>query len=227
MEIKNTTFGILSVAAATTLALAACTPDEENGDTADDQNNEVQEDTNGADDTAEFEDDAADDAETDAADEPTEEETDDAAAEDDAAADDADQAGGEGAAYEAAEAVAEEYPEAVISQFEVESDEIEVDIFDLEGDVEVELRLDPETYEITSEEEDELDSDDRQKAEAVEIDFIEALQTAEQEGGAEPEDADLDDENGTVVWEIQLVDGTDVYIDVATGDVVESTDDDD
>ncbi|WP_258935003.1 PepSY domain-containing protein [Nesterenkonia pannonica] len=82
--------------------------------------------------------------------------------------------------------------------------------------------MDPETYEVTNEEQDDLDSDDLQKAEAVEIDFVDALRTAEDEGGAEPEDAELDDHNDTIVWEIELVDGTEVYVDVTSGDVVET-----
>ena len=112
----------------------------------------------------------------------------------------------------------EEYPGGVITEFEDEGGYIEVFVYD--GSTEWELEVDSETFEIIDTEDDGIDSDDEAEAQAVEIDIAEALQTAEAESGGEPKDAELDTEDGTVVWEFEMTNDVEVYVDVSNGEVV-------
>ncbi len=120
--------------------------------------------------------------------------------------------------YDAVGAVLEEYPEGVIT--ELDTDDSYYEIFVYDGETEWELEVDRESFEIIDTEDDGIDDDDREKAEAVEIDIIEALTTAAEEGGAEVEQAELDTEDGAVVWEIELTNGSEVYVNVSSGEVV-------
>lgn len=126
--------------------------------------------------------------------------------------------------YEALDAVIEEYPDAVVLDFETESSYYEFTIF--EDGSEWELDVDRDNYEISNTRESNIDSDDQRNAEAVEIELTEALRTASEEGDGAPEQADLDDDNGTVTWEIELDNGQEVYVDATTGDVVTGGGDD-
>ncbi|MDR5711634.1 PepSY domain-containing protein [Nesterenkonia flava] len=222
---KRTAPALLSVTAAAALALSACAPenttDQDQNDQANDTDaqTETGTDTTPTDDAAEDTPGAADetpaDDQTDEAttDEPTDEATDDAT--------DDPQAGGEHHVYQAIEAALEEYPDGVITEFQDNTDDDGyVEIFVYDGETEWELEVDSESFQIIDTEDDGIDDDDREKAEAVEIEIAEAIQTAEDEAGAEPYQGELDTEDGTVVWEIELTNGTEVYVDVATGDVV-------
>ena len=219
--LHRSSFGILSATAAAALAFTACAPEEELP-TDDDQaqtENQTEEQTEEQTEAspspdAEENDDAADDEtpDDDAAD--GVEETDD----DDA---DAGTEGEEHVVYQAIQAALEEYPDGVITKFEDESDDdgyVELSVYD--GTTEWELEVDAESFEITKTEDDGIDGDDEQKAQAVEIDIAEALQTAEQESGGQPHEGELDTEDGVVVWELEMDNDVEVYVDVATGDVV-------
>lgn len=197
--------------AAAALALSACAPEDDSPTTED---------------TAQVEDSPAPETEettteTDETDSP--EDTDDAAEEtEDADAEDtgADTAG-EHPVYQAIDAALAEYPDGVVTEFEDNTDEdgyVEVFIYD--GSTEWELEVDSETFEIIDTEDDGIDADDEQEAQAVEIDIAEALRTAEEESGGSPKDGELDTESGAVVWEFEMDNDVEVYVDAATGEVV-------
>ncbi|MGO1193457.1 MAG: PepSY domain-containing protein [Nesterenkonia sp.] len=216
---------LLSVAAVAALGLSACSPDdtEDGGQAEDVQTQETSEETSEetdqttaeATETVTEESTASEDAAT----------TDDTAGDDTATADVTSTAdagsGGDHPVYQAVEAALAEYDGGVITQFEDNTDDdgyVEVYVYD--GETEQELEVDSESFEIINTEEDDIDGDDREEAEAVEIEISEAIQTAESEGGAEPTDGELDTEDGTVVWQIELDNDTEVYVDVTNGDVV-------
>ncbi|WP_191089997.1 PepSY domain-containing protein [Nesterenkonia ebinurensis] len=213
--LRRSTFGILSVTAAAALALAACAPDEELPNDGEEITPGQEEDSPEAEQT----DDAADET----AEEPAEDTTDDQTAEDEPTEEDAEQpeAGGDHQVYQAIETVLAEYPDGVITEFEdntAEDGYVEVFVYD--GTTEWELEVDSETFDIIDTEDDGIDDDDEQMAQAVEIEIAEALQTAEAESGGEPKDGELDTEDGTVVWEFEMTNDVEVYVDVATGEVV-------
>ena len=168
-------------------------------------------------DDAQETDDAAEDTETqDAETEGAEEEpTEDAGAD----------AAGDHPVYQAIETVLNEYPDGVITEFEDNTDDggyVEVFVYD--GSTEWELEVDSETFDIIDTEDDGIDADDEEEAQAVEIDIADALQTAEEESGGQPHEGELDTEDGTVVWEFEMDNDVEVYVDVATGDVVKVDD---
>jgi len=193
---------LVSVAAISALALSACASEDMDDDDDDAQPTATVTET----------------VEATPSEEPTEESTatDDAAPTEDAT--DSPEAGGDEEIYQAVDAVTEEYPDATVLDMDTEGNYYEFTIY--EGDSEWELDLDRESMEITNTQQDDIDSDDQRNAEAVEIEFADALRTASEEGDGTPEQADLDDENGAVTWEIELNNGMEVYVDVATGEVV-------
>jgi uncharacterized membrane protein YkoI len=189
--LSRSTFGVLSVTSAAALALSACAPEEDFP--ADDDAGQTEESPS-----------------------PDSEENDDAQD-----AEDTDDTDDDHPVYQAIEAVLDEYPGGVITEFEETSDDdghVEVRVYD--GTTEWELEVDSESFEITNTEDDGIDGDDEEKAQGVEIDITEALQTAEEESGGQPHKGELDTEDGTVVWEFEMGNDVDVYVDVATGDVV-------
>lgn len=197
---------MVSAAAAASLVLASCAPDDDDDDAT--EPNEAETVTVTAEPTEDATDDTTDDA-TGA------ESTDEAEATETA---EATEASGDHAVFTALEAVQAEYPDATIIDFEYEGGSVDVHI--IEGDTEWELTVDPDTEDITSTDEESADSDDLQKVEDASVDIIDALRTAVDETGADPDEGSLDTESGTVVWEFEMSDGTDIYIDAATGDVV-------
>ncbi|MGJ9372268.1 PepSY domain-containing protein [Nesterenkonia sp. CF4.4] len=209
----NNSSALLSVAAISALALSSCASDELDSEDDDAQPTATVTETVEAEPT--------DPAATEA--EPTEGSTD---SPEDEASETADPATDDSAAadgdplYQAVDAVEQEYPDSVVLDLETEGSYYEFTILD--GGAEWELDVDRESFEIMNTQEDDIDSDDQRNAEAVQVEFTEALRTAAEEGGGTPEQADLDDENGTVTWEIELDNGTEVYVDVATGEVVDS-----
>lgn len=209
-DLSSNPLGILSVTAAAALALAACAPNDTE-QTTDDGAAEVQ------DSPTPEESPTAEESPTDAAteDTATDEATDDAAT----------GATGDHPVYQAIDAALAEYPDGVVTEFEDNTDDDGyVEVFVYDGQTEWELEIDSQSFEIIDSEDDGIDGDDRDEAEAVEIEIAEAIQTAESEGGAEPYQGELDTEDGTVVWEIELTNGTEIYVDVATGDVVRTSD---
>lgn len=190
------TAAALSVTAVAALALSACGPDDElNGEDAPE---DVTVDPDDEQDQSDEQEDSQDGAEAQDA-------QDGASSEDEAL-------------YEAVAAVLEEYPDGVFTEFDDEGDYYEFFIYD--GETEWELEVDAESFEIIDVEDDGIDDDDRQEAEAVEVEFEDALRTAAEEGDAVPTDAELDTEDGAVIYEIELANDTEVYLDVASGEVV-------
>lgn len=193
-------FALLSAAAAGTLALTACGPDDtddgsepgspvtvgtENDSQTDDQDDDAQQDAP--------EQDATEGEDGESPDEPL---------------------------FQAIDAALAEHPDGVVTELDTDDDYYEIFVYD--GQTEWELEVDRESFELIDTEDDGIDSDDQEKAEAVEIDIVEALTTASEEGGAEVEQAELDTEDGTVVWEIELSNDVEVYVDVVTGEVVKT-----
>lgn len=203
---RRSAITLVSAAAAASLVLASCAPDDDDDDAT--EPNEAETVTVTAEPTEDATDDTTDDA-TGA------ESTDEAEATETA---EATEASGDHAVFTALEAVQAEYPDATIIDFEYEGGSVDVHI--IEGDTEWELTVDPDTEDITSTDEESADSDDLQKVEDASVDIIDALRTAVDETGADPDEGSLDTESGTVVWEFEMSDGTDIYIDAATGDVV-------
>ncbi len=199
----NNSSTLLSVAAISALALSACASEDMDSEEDEAQPTATVTETVEAESSETPEGDSTEEASTDA--EPTEEPSESSDAE------------GDDGIYQAVEAVMEEYPDAVILDMDTEGNAYEFTIF--EAGSEWELDVDRETFEISNTQEDDIDTDDQANAEAVEIDFAEALRTAAEEGGGAPEQADLDQENGAVTWEIELDNGSEVHVDVASGDV--------
>lgn len=209
-QTKASTTVLLSVAAAGVLALSACGPDDAlDTEGSGEPDSPVTVGTEDQEETAET---GQDESPAQDGGEPGAE---DSAAED-SAAEGADRL--EEPLYDAVGAVLEEYPDGVIT--ELDTDDSYYEIFVYDGETEWELEVDRESFEIIDTEDDGIDDDDREKAEAVEIDIIEALTTAAEEGGAEVEQAELDTEDGAVVWEIELTNGSEVYVNVSSGEVV-------
>lgn len=119
--------------------------------------------------------------------------------------------------FQAIDAALAEHPDGVVTELDTDDDYYEIVVY--EGQTEWELEVDRESFEIIDAEEDGIDSDDQQRAEAVEIDIVEALTTAAEEGGAEVEQVELDTEGGAVIWEIELTNDVEVSVDVSTGEV--------
>lgn len=194
----STRNALLSMAAVSTLALSACAGDELGAEGSTEDEDTAQTETAETDDTG-TEDTSEEDAETQQTDETLD-------------------GDGPQEPYGAVDTVMSEYPDAVVGEFDTDGFSYDFTIYD--GEVEWELEVDRDSLEIIDTEQDDVDSDDQRKAESVEIEFSEALRTAAEEGDGIAAEADLDDDNGAVVWEINLDNGTEVYVDVATGEVV-------
>lgn len=115
-------------------------------------------------------------------------------------------------------AVHGEHPNATIIEFDDEGSHVEVHLA-VDG-TEIELEVDPSTFDVTQVEEESLDSDDQAAVEAASITMEEAVEIAETEGNAEAQQGELDSENGTVVFDIELNDDSDLIIDASTGEVL-------
>lgn len=223
--IRRTSLTVLSVGAAAALALSACAPEEDTtedaGDAEEVEQQETTDDTAG--DAAETEDTETDDAATDETAEETDAATEDETADETDAAEETGggQAEGDHPVYQAIEAALDEYQDGVVTEFEDNtSDDGYVEVYVYDGETEWELEVDSETSEITATEDDGIDDDDREEADAVEIEISEALQTAEEESDGEPHEGELDTEDGTVVWQFEMTNDVEVYVDVTNGEVV-------
>lgn len=99
----------------------------------------------------------------------------------------------------------------------------EVDVATADRSVEVTVSADGLT--VVGTEEDDLDDDDRAVVEAAETTLREAVEAAVAEVGGVLDDAELDEEDGSPVWEVTLDrtdggdDDVDVRVDAVTGDV--------
>lgn len=202
---RNSTsyLGLLSVTAAAAFTLSACAPEDavqdEGGQAEDVQDSPTPnvEDSPTTNDSTEDTDVSAEET-TDASGEPGTE--------------------GDHPVYQAVETVLNEYPGGIITEFDDEGSYIEIFVYD--GTTEWELDVDSSTFEIIDTEDDGIDDSDRQEAEAVGIEFADALRTAENEGTGDLDSGELDTEDGTVVYQIELTNDVEVYVDVISGEVV-------
>lgn len=120
------------------------------------------------------------------------------------------------------EFLGEEYPGAVVGELEYEGGYFGVEVFDLGAGTEFEFDVAPGSLETWDHSEDGLGEDDRVKAEAVEVGFLDAFETASVEAGDDAlfDEVELGSEGGVVVWEFEFVNDVEVYVDVSAGDVV-------
>ncbi|WP_324650333.1 PepSY domain-containing protein [Georgenia sp. H159] len=93
------------------------------------------------------------------------------------------------------------------------------------GQEQVEVYVSPDGNAVVREgETEDLDDEDRRLLDEVAVGASEAALTAAQEMGGTVEELDLDEDDGTVVWDVELrtTDGasTDVRVDAVTGEVL-------
>lgn len=137
-------------------------------------------------------------------------------------------AAGDDVVASAVAAIAAAEQEAGGTAFELSSEDggWEVDV--AVGDRYVEVRIGADGTVQGTDDEDDLDGGDRAGLDAASITLADAVQTAAAEGEGRLDGADLDDDGGTHAWEVQFENGNeyDVYVDVATGEVLRVTTDD-
>lgn len=125
-------------------------------------------------------------------------------------------------------AVEAEYPEGVVFEVEDNDSSYEWDVY-VDGAVQ-QVDVDKQSLEIVQTSQDEApDAEDQSEIDAIEVTLEEALRTVEDRAGdpsgAFVDEVQLDTEGGTIVWQIELADGTEIDLDVASGEVVgEETD---
>lgn len=96
--------------------------------------------------------------------------------------------------------------------------EVEVSLEGLE--VEVTLSADGTTVERT-EDDDELDADERQALRDLQVSLAEAIEIAHAQFGGVLDDAELDEDDGRWTWEIDLGGANDdIHVDIMTGEIV-------
>jgi uncharacterized membrane protein YkoI len=94
-----------------------------------------------------------------------------------------------------------------------------------DGDREWEVHVSEDGASVLGTEEDRADDDDRREAEAASVTLVEALETAVGDTPGTVDDASLDEEGGTLAWEISIYPegqdrSTDVYVDAESGEIV-------
>ncbi|MGJ5591360.1 PepSY domain-containing protein [Micrococcus lylae] len=205
--------GILAV-----LALSACgaSGDSEAGDSIELQDNQSSSAPAQADSSGDADDDASDNAD----------DKDDASSAPSAAsAASSSSAAGTDPAFDAIDAVKGTAADAIVISLDRDDDDTMWDVEAVEGEetVEYDVTQDGEATET----ERETDKDDADKANRAEVSIGDAITTAlEGRDGQTVDDVELDDEeDGTLVWEIDFddADGNDadeVYVDAVTGDIV-------
>lgn len=90
-----------------------------------------------------------------------------------------------------------------------------------DGDDELEVLVTADGTEVLDvDREGSLDSEDRDGLAAATLTISEAIEIAAEHGTGRIDDVDLDSEGGAFAWEVTFSDDTEVYIDVATGEVL-------
>ncbi|MFZ2274890.1 PepSY domain-containing protein, partial [Corynebacterium variabile] len=90
----------------------------------------------------------------------------------------------------------------------------------------VEVTVDNATGEVTGEQSTDLDAEQR---EAPSVTAAEAVDAALAEKPGTLDSLDLDQDNGTIVWDATVIDGTrewDIVIDASSGDILRANQDD-
>lgn len=105
-----------------------------------------------------------------------------------------------------------------------DDDHWEIDVIGSDREWEYHISADGTTIEKT--EEDDLDDDDRRELEEAEVSLVEALEIALDHTAGTIDDAELDEDDGVLHWEVEIhVDGSDrtreLYVDAKSGDVTE------
>lgn len=123
------------------------------------------------------------------------------------------------------------------AQSEVGGEAIEID-FDDDNEWEVKVVQDGQSTEVTlpadggsvteQDDPDSLDSDDQREFDAAQISLADALTTATEEHPGNIDDAELETEDGTVVYKVDLYVGADnselsVYVDAANGEIIKTS----
>lgn len=110
--------------------------------------------------------------------------------------------------------------------------------YDDDGEWEIEVVSDGQYTEVTvsadggtvveTDDPDDLDSDDQREFDAAEISLADAITTATDEHPGNIDDVELETEDGTVVYQVDLYVGSDnsdlsVYVDAANGEIVKTS----
>ncbi len=108
--------------------------------------------------------------------------------------------------------------------FEVDDDDDRWEVHVAVGDDDIEVHVSADGTEVlSSDRESDLDSDDRAGLEAAgDYTLADAVRAAIAEyGGTNPiDDVSISEENGSYAWEVAFTDDVEVYLDIATGDVI-------
>lgn len=109
----------------------------------------------------------------------------------------------------------------------------ELDDADDDGQWEIDVMVGDRNHEVTvaadgqtvvSREEDDADTEDRNRLQQAQTTIEQAIEAALMEVPGNLDDVELDDDNGRTVWEVtvdeQNMQDVEVYVDVVTGDVV-------
>lgn len=94
----------------------------------------------------------------------------------------------------------------------------EVEVISGERKFEFDISADGTT--VLEREEDDADDDKVSKLAQVQVPITDAISTAMTQVAGQFDDAELDEEDGRVVWEVNLDDDVDVQVDVVTGEIV-------
>ncbi|MGB3954605.1 MAG: PepSY domain-containing protein [Brooklawnia sp.] len=94
----------------------------------------------------------------------------------------------------------------------------EVEVISGERKFEFDISADGRT--VLEREEDDADDDKVSKLAQVQVPITDAISTAMTQVAGQFDDAELDEEDGRVVWEVNLDDDVDVHVDVVTGEIV-------
>ncbi len=103
---------------------------------------------------------------------------------------------------------------------------------DVIGDREWEYQVSADGSSIETTDEDDADSDDQRELEQAEVSLLEALEIALEDTPGTIDDAELDEDDGTLHWEVGIraegsSDSTDIRIDAQSGDITGTDDDTD
>lgn len=103
---------------------------------------------------------------------------------------------------------------------------------DVVGDREWEYQVSADGSSIEQTDEDDADSDDQREIEQAEVTLLEALEIALEDTPGTVDDAELDEDDGSLHWEVGIyaegsADSTDIRIDAKSGDITGSDDDTD
>lgn len=103
---------------------------------------------------------------------------------------------------------------------------------DVIGDREWEYHVSADGSSVEETDEDDVDGDDQREVEQAEVSLLEALETALEDTPGTIDDAELDEDDGTLHWEVGIYadgssDSTDIRIDAQSGDITGSDDDSD